>query len=97
MNLVVKFMEVQGNEVRARLFIDDEEIAEQWFKATVNGSELEVDLSEFLRESEYEAEVQEARVIISPADTGSNARGKSSDSDGKGKVGRSTSKGVPKK
>lgn len=97
MKIVVKFMEVQGNRVRVRIFIDGEVGADSWFVATIGGGELEVDLDEVLRESEYETEVQETRVIISPPDTSTASRSKSKVDNGKKAVGRSTTKSVRKK
>ncbi len=97
MRIVVKFMEVQGNRVRVRIFIDGEAGADYWFVATVGGGELEVDLDEVLRESGYETEVQETRIVISPPDPSPPARSKSKVDNGKKAVGRSKAKSVPKK
>ncbi len=97
MKIVVKFMEVQGNKVHVRVSVDDEEVADPWFVATVGGGELEVDLDEVLRESEYETEVQETRIVISPPDTSTASRSKSKVDNGKKSVGRSTTKSVRKK
>jgi hypothetical protein len=97
MKIVVKFLEVQGNKVHVRVFIDGVAVADPWFIATVGGGELEIDLDEVLRESEYETEVQETRVIISSPDTSSAARSKSKVDNGKKSVGRSTTKSVRKK
>ena len=90
MKIKVKFLEVQGNRVHVRVSVDHKIVADPWFVATVGGGELEVDLDEVLRESEYETEVQETRVIISSADTSSVARSKSKVDNGKKSVGRST-------
>ncbi len=97
MQIVVRFLEVQGNKVHVRVFVDGVAIADPWFVATVGGGELEVDLDEVLRESGYETEVQETRVVISPPDTGPSTRSKSKVDNGKKAVGRSTTKSVRKK
>lgn len=97
MRIVVKFLEVQGNRVHVRISVDDEVVAVLWFIATVGGGELEVDLDEVLRESGYETEVQETRVIVSPTDPSPPARSKSKVDNGKKAVGRSTTKSVRKK